>query len=464
MSTLSPTLVEMLIGAIPPQDGAALVARVGERARMTSSLGTVEVGSAALTAEVFEGLSRRLLPQEQLETLQQTGSVEGQFVAPNGAGEFAVAASSTQDGQWIEVRRLGTTADTPHDAASAPVAPSVDTMVADLMSRTRSKSAASTTSPKVAIPSAPAPESFSASIPLETETPPAPIASAPVAPPAPIVTPDLNLASSDDSNDDLTVPTNFDFAQAKFDPDDLSVSETLVGDGAAPASGATQNRAAGTKNTKVTPPPKGGRTFADRLSAYGRLSILLPAAILLGIGLPVAGWFSWTSYFPTAKAPVAAPKAIAKPTAPAVANAPQATGGAALLVAHSKMPRVPMHAPSIRPSAPISSIAAAETAAVMAPPVKEQRPASVATPSVDHARSGFSVQVAAVRERDEANRMVAKLAQQGYAGYVVNGDGAAAGYYRVRIGTFPNHDAAEAIARSIEQREGTTPWIVKETR
>jgi len=84
--------------------------------------------------------------------------------------------------------------------------------------------------------------------------------------------------------------------------------------------------------------------------------------------------------------------------------------------------------------------------------------------STDRARAGFSVQVAAVRERDEANRMVAKLAQQGYAGYIVNGDGAAAGFYRVRIGTFPNHDAAEAVAKQIEQREGTTPWIVKDTR
>ena len=69
-----------------------------------------------------------------------------------------------------------------------------------------------------------------------------------------------------------------------------------------------------------------------------------------------------------------------------------------------------------------------------------------------------------MRERDEANRMVATLVQKGYAGYVVNGEGAAAGFYRVRVGTFPSHEAAEAVASKIELSEGTKPWIVKETR
>ena len=69
-----------------------------------------------------------------------------------------------------------------------------------------------------------------------------------------------------------------------------------------------------------------------------------------------------------------------------------------------------------------------------------------------------------MRERDEATRMVASLVQQGYAGYVVNGEGAAAGFYRVRVGTFPTHEAAEAVANKLELAEGTKPWIVKETR
>jgi cell division septation protein DedD len=72
--------------------------------------------------------------------------------------------------------------------------------------------------------------------------------------------------------------------------------------------------------------------------------------------------------------------------------------------------------------------------------------------------------VAAVHAREEADRMAAKLVQQGYSGYVVNGEGAAANFYRVRIGAFPDRHAAEDVARKIELSEGVKPWIVKETR
>jgi len=468
MSTSSPTLVEMLIGAIPPQDGAALVARVGERARITSSSGAVEVGTAALTAEAFDALSKQLLPPEQLLTLQQTGTVEGDFVAPNGAGEFAVLASTTNGSPWIEVRRHNpTTAVDMSQAARTTAAPSVDTLVAELMSRSRSKSASSTTSAPARIAaqpaptpvSAPAPVHVGASTPFETSTPPLPTA-----------LPDLDLASSPgSSNDDLTVPTNFDFVQSKFDPDDLSVSDTMVGERAAVSSGAAaRDRAPVGKTASVTPPRAASPTLSDRLSAYGRLSILLPAAILMGIGLPVVGWFGWTAYFPSTPAP--APKAISRPAPPAAATVPQTTGVAATLQARSKMPRVPMHAPSISaPSISLASLSASvsPTSAAPAPLAGKEPPpasASAAPPNNSSVRSGFAVQVAAVRERDEANRMVATLVQQGYAGYVVNGEGAAAGFYRVRVGTFPTHEAAEAVANRIELTAGTKPWIVKETR
>jgi cell division septation protein DedD len=60
--------------------------------------------------------------------------------------------------------------------------------------------------------------------------------------------------------------------------------------------------------------------------------------------------------------------------------------------------------------------------------------------------------------------MAARLVQQGFSGYVVNGEGAAADYYRVRIGAFPDRQAAEDVAKRIELSEGIKPWIVKETR
>ncbi len=66
--------------------------------------------------------------------------------------------------------------------------------------------------------------------------------------------------------------------------------------------------------------------------------------------------------------------------------------------------------------------------------------------------------------KDEADRIAARLTQQRYPAYVVKGEGAAASFYRVRIGAFPSHEAAEETARQIESADGTKPWVVKETR
>jgi cell division septation protein DedD len=71
--------------------------------------------------------------------------------------------------------------------------------------------------------------------------------------------------------------------------------------------------------------------------------------------------------------------------------------------------------------------------------------------------------VAAVRERDEADRMVAKLVTQGYSGYLIRGQGAAADFYRVRVGAFKDRQAAEEVAARLERAEGVKPWIVRET-
>ena len=60
--------------------------------------------------------------------------------------------------------------------------------------------------------------------------------------------------------------------------------------------------------------------------------------------------------------------------------------------------------------------------------------------------------------------MLARLSKQGYSGYVVNGEGAAAGYYRVRVGAFADRQKAEEAAKKIGLDEGVTPWIVKEPR
>ena len=78
-------------------------------------------------------------------------------------------------------------------------------------------------------------------------------------------------------------------------------------------------------------------------------------------------------------------------------------------------------------------------------------------------RGGYSVQVAAVPTKDEADRLVTRLVGQGYPAYAIRGEGAAANLYRVRVGGYPDRAAAQEVAKRLEGTEGFKPWIAKET-
>src|SRR5262245_8973687 len=209
MATASRSFVQTLVGAIPAEEGAALVARVGDLARITSTAGSVEVGSIALTVEAIDQLSAQLLPAEQLAKLQESGTLQGEFVAPDGAGEFSVLAAATEGDRWIEVRRRG-----------KPQPPSEETLVAELMSRSFSKDAAKSTA-RVAAPApaaSPAPPSAAAPTPIAMAQAEAPVAieAAP------------ETSEPADSSHDLEVPANFQFANDKFDADDLALPGGLL--------------------------------------------------------------------------------------------------------------------------------------------------------------------------------------------------------------------------------------------
>src|SRR5262245_31265442 len=117
MATPSLSLVESLIGAIPVEEGAALVARVGERATITAKSGSIEVGSVALTVEAMDDLIGHVLPPDQLESLQENGTVHFEFTPAVIGGEFAVLAASTPGDRWLEIRRRSTKVAAP---AAAP--------------------------------------------------------------------------------------------------------------------------------------------------------------------------------------------------------------------------------------------------------------------------------------------------------------------------------------------------------
>jgi cell division septation protein DedD len=120
-------------------------------------------------------------------------------------------------------------------------------------------------------------------------------------------------------------------------------------------------------------------------------------------------------------------------------------------------------APAKTPAAePLPVVPAVKTppvaAAVKTPPLpKTSKPAAVNEP----AGAGYVVQVAAVKERGEADSIAKRLASKGYRSFVSSPSAGAAGVYRVRVGKYNDRREAESIARRLEKEEQFKPWITR---
>lgn len=128
----------------------------------------------------------------------------------------------------------------------------------------------------------------------------------------------------------------------------------------------------------------------------------------------------------TAGKPAAAPATAKSPPAPAAAKP-------AAAVAASKAPA----------AAPASLAEAKST------------PAAAAT---EPAGSGYVVQVAATRSRNEADTIARRLAAKGYPTFVTTGG---ANMFRVRVGKYPDRRQAESIAQKLQKEEQFKPWITR---
>jgi cell division protein FtsN len=95
------------------------------------------------------------------------------------------------------------------------------------------------------------------------------------------------------------------------------------------------------------------------------------------------------------------------------------------------------------------------------PPVREAPPATPTETTPEKEGAGFAVQVAALRDKREADAVVQKLIGEGYRAYVLAPvKGAPAPVYRVRVGRFKDRREAEDAARRLE-KEQFKPWIVR---
>ncbi|HEY3384280.1 MAG TPA: SPOR domain-containing protein [Vicinamibacterales bacterium] len=75
--------------------------------------------------------------------------------------------------------------------------------------------------------------------------------------------------------------------------------------------------------------------------------------------------------------------------------------------------------------------------------------------------AGWALQIAAIRDRSEAEAVVKRLSGKGYNVYVMPPTGKGATVYRVRVGKFKTRREADTAKRRLEKEEQFKPWITR---
>ncbi|RMF19548.1 MAG: SPOR domain-containing protein [Candidatus Dadabacteria bacterium] len=126
-------------------------------------------------------------------------------------------------------------------------------------------------------------------------------------------------------------------------------------------------------------------------------------------------------------------------------------------LAEAEAPEPEPAAPAAQPPAPKEPVAAAP-----APKPAPAAPARKSPEARDTAQASgiYTVQIAAFRDRESAQRLSLQLEAKGYDAYVqrsnVDGKGI---WYRVRVGAFDSKDDAQKLARRIQASEGRSAYV-----
>ena len=103
----------------------------------------------------------------------------------------------------------------------------------------------------------------------------------------------------------------------------------------------------------------------------------------------------------------------------------------------------------------------ATTGAVAAKePAKDPAPRPV-PPAANATEGGYALQVAALRERPEAEAIAKRLSSKGYSAYVLSPANGTPSVYRVRVGQFKTRHEAETAAARLQKEEQFKPWITR---
>jgi cell division septation protein DedD len=87
--------------------------------------------------------------------------------------------------------------------------------------------------------------------------------------------------------------------------------------------------------------------------------------------------------------------------------------------------------------------------------------AAVTPKSPEPGPSSYTVQVAALNVKGEAEAVAKRLTAKGYAAYVSAPQNGAPSVYRVRVGRYGSRREAETIATKLQKEEQFQPWITR---
>lgn len=105
-------------------------------------------------------------------------------------------------------------------------------------------------------------------------------------------------------------------------------------------------------------------------------------------------------------------------------------------------------------------VAAPAPAAVAPKPSAQPVPSPAAEAPASQPRGIYTVQVAAFRDRESAERTALELESRGYDAYVQRANVDDKGvWYRVRVGAFEDKAAAKRVAEQLEAREGRSAYV-----
>ena len=163
-----------------------------------------------------------------------------------------------------------------------------------------------------------------------------------------------------------------------------------------------------------------------------------PASTAQGSGAPVTAGEK-LSYAERLAAPEPSPEQLKKPE-DIPPPSPKAEAPSPLAAAPAKRDGGP------KPSGP-----PARPAAAAADPVGTHEPPG----------DGYSIQVAALREREEADTIVKRLAAKGYPAYVAAPVKEKVPIFRVRVGKYKDRREADTVAAKLQKEEQFKPWVVR---